>query len=64
MMIEYIIIAFICGFGCGLVGVYNTMRGARDEIKRLNKSWRTAYENKEERINALEKEIERLKGLI
>lgn len=37
-MIEYVIVAFICGFGCGLVLLAKNMKDNKKEVERIIKT--------------------------
>jgi hypothetical protein len=59
-MIEYLIVAFICGFGCGLVLLAKNMKDNRKEVERIIKNWRIDLDNKSVYIEKLKEEIKRL----
>jgi hypothetical protein len=59
-MIEYLIVAFICGFGCGLVLLAKNMKDNRKEVERIIKEWRIDLDNKSVYIEKLKEEIKRL----
>lgn len=59
-MIEYVIVAFICGFGCGLVLLAKNMKDNKKEVERIIKNWRIDLDNKSVYIERLKDEIKRL----
>lgn len=59
-MIEYLIVAFICGFGCGLVLLAKNMKDNRKEVERIIKYCRLELDNKSVYIEKLKEEIKRL----
>lgn len=59
-MIEYVIVAFICGFGCGLVLLAKNMKDNKKEVERIIKNWRIDLDNKSVYIEKLKEEIKRL----
>lgn len=59
-MIEYLIVAFICGFGCGLVLLVKNMQDNKKEVERIIKNWRIDLDNKSVYIEKLKEEIKRL----
>lgn len=59
-MIEYVIVAFICGFGCGLVLLAKNMKDNKKEVERIIKNWRIDLDNKSVYIEKLKDEIKRL----
>lgn len=59
-MIEYLIVAFICGFGCGLVLLAKNMKDNGKEVERIIKYCRLELDNKSVYIEKLKEEIKRL----
>lgn len=59
-MIEYVIVAFICGFGCGLVLLAKNMKDNKKEVERIIKNWRIDLDNKSVYIEKLKDEIKHL----
>lgn len=58
-MIEYVIVAFICGFSCGLVLLAKNMKDNKKEVERIIKNWRIDSDNKSVYIESVH--IEKLK---
>lgn len=59
-MIEYLIVAFACDFGCGLVLLVKNMQDNKKEVERIIKNWRIDLDNKSVYIEKLKEEIKRL----